>query len=65
MWMTDEELEDLRKRNEKRRAEDKQTYESFSPLEKTIVWLISLAPFIYGAIGLIYIGLKQDCIIAP
>lgn len=65
MWMTDEELEEHDQNMARIRERRQKQYDSLSPLEKTIVWLISLSPFIWAAIVLIINGLKQDGIIAP
>ena len=65
MWMTDEELEELRVSRAKQKAGDERTYKSLSPLEKIIINLIALSPLIYFIICGIIGTLKQKGIIAP
>ena len=65
MWMTDEELEELRVSKAIRKAEDERRYNALSPLEKIIINLIALSPLIYIIICGIIGTLKQKGIIAP
>jgi hypothetical protein len=65
MWMTDEELEELRVSRAIRKAEEEKMYLALPAWQQMLITALALSPvFLFLILGIIA-GLKQDGIIAP
>ena len=65
MWMTDEELEELRVSKAIRKAEEEKMYLALPAWQQMLITALALSPvFLFLILGIIA-GLKQDGIIAP
>ena len=65
MWMTDEELEELRISRAIRKAEEEKMYLALPAWQQMLITALALSPvFLFLILGIIA-GLKQDGIIAP
>lgn len=65
MWMTDEELEELRVSRAIRKAEEEKMYLALPAWQQMLITALALSPvFLFLILGIIA-GLKQDGIITP
>ena len=65
MWMTDEELEELRVSRAIRKAEEEKMYLALPAWQQMLITALALSPvFLFLILGIIA-GLKQDGIIVP